>query len=173
MQQVVIYLGSHPVTLSTRDFDDEVDVDQLLVVDHSNLYGEAVTIPALMNQIGILKASANESVAQHKLKLEVYEAELKQRIRKESNVTAQKITEGGLAEMVLMDPGYQIEKKNLIKSNFNLEIVESIWWSVKSKDQKLNNLVKGVTPEELFAELVDGTINNIVLKKKKSITEMK
>lgn len=171
--QALIHLGTHPVTLNTRDFDEVVDVDQLLMIDYSNLYGEAVTIPALMNQVGILKGQAEESVAQHKLKLEVYEAELKQRLRKELTVTAQKFTESSLNEMVSIDKGYQIEKKNLITSNFNLEIVESVWWSVKSKDQKLNNLVRGVTPEELFAELVDGTINNIVLKKRKSVTDLK
>lgn len=171
--RTVVFLGSKPVTLNTKDFDEEVNVDQLLAIDYSNLYGEAVTISALMNQVGILKALSEEDVAQHKLKLEVYEADLKQRFRRESNATAQKVTEAGLNEMVSIDPGYQIEKKNLIKSNYNLEIVESIWWSVKSKDQKLNNLVKGVTPEELFNELIDGTVNNIVLKKRKSITDQK
>jgi len=171
--KTLIHLGDKPVTLLLRDFDDEVNVDDLLSIDYSNLYGEAVTIPALMNQIGTLKAQAEKIVAEKKLEFEVFEAELRQRLRKESAETAQKITEAGLNEMVSIDGGYKVQKKNVATAQYNLSIVESLWWAVKSKDQKLNNLVKGVTPIELFKELIEGTVNNIVIKKHKSITDPK
>jgi len=171
--RTLIHLGNKPVTLESRDFDEEVDTDQLLSIDYSNLYGEAVTISALMNQVGILKSQAEKIYAEKKLNQEVYEGQLRQRFRKEAVATAVKITEAGLDEMVSIDPVYQNEKKNVINAQFNVSIVESLWWAVKSKDQKLNNLVRGVTPEDLFAELIDGTINNIILKKRKSITEIK
>ena len=169
--QTVIFLGTHPVTFNQKNFENEVDIDELMAIDHGNLYGEAVTISALLNQVGSIKAHAEEEVARQKLKVDVYEAELKQRFRKDSTVTAQKVTEAGLNEMVLVDVVYQNEKKKLIKANFNLSVIEGVWWAVKSKDQKLNNLIKGITPNDLFNELIEGTINNIVLKKRKSITE--
>lgn len=169
--RTLIHLAGKPVTLNFKDFEDEVDVDDLLQVNHENLYGEAVTLPALMNQVGILKAESEKYVSEKKLELDVFEADLKQSIRKNATATAQKITEAGLEEMVLIDPGYQIKKKNLIGAQRNHSIVENIWWAVKSKDQKLNNLIKGVTPKELYDELVEGTINNILIKKHKSITD--
>lgn len=166
-----IFLGGKPVTLTFNDFEDIVDVDKLLTVEYSNLYGEAVTLPALMNQVGILKSQAENALTAKKLELEIFEAELRQRLRKEAAETSQKITEAGLNEMVSIDGGYKVTKKNVATAQYNFSIVESLWWAVKSKDQKLNNLVKGVTPEELYRELIDGTINNILIKKRKSITD--
>ena len=81
---IVVHLGNKPVKLTTRDFDDEVDVDQLTSIDHSNLYGEAVTVPALMNKVGILKTEAERYLSEKKLELEVFEAELRQSIRKDA-----------------------------------------------------------------------------------------
>lgn len=168
---IIVHLGGKPVQLSTKDFDDEIDVDQLTSIDHSNLYGEAVTIPALMNKVGLLKADSERKLSEKKLELEVFEAELRQSIRKDATAKGDKLTEAGLNELVSKDGGYQIKKKNMITAQYNLSIVDSIFWAVKSKDSKLNNLIKGVTPEELFDELVEGTVNNILIKKRKSITE--
>lgn len=168
---IIVHLGGKPVQLSTKDFDDEIDVDQLTSIDHSNLYGEAVTIPALVNKVGLLKADSERKLSEKKLELEVFEAELRQSIRKDATAKGDKLTEAGLNELVSKDGGYQIKKKNMITAQYNLGIVDSIFWAVKSKDSKLNNLIKGVTPEELFDELVEGTVNNILIKKRKSITE--
>ena len=168
---IVIHLGDKPVQLFTNDFDDNVDTDELTSINHSNLYGEAVTVPALMNKVGLLKAEAERVHSIKRLELEVFEAELRQSIRKDATAKGDKLTEAGLNELVSKDGGYQIKKKNVITAQYNLSIIESIFWAVKSKDSKLNNLIKGVTPEELFNELVEGTVNNIVIKKRKSITQ--
>ena len=168
---IVIHLGDKPVQLFTNDFDDNVDTDELTSINHSNLYGEAVTVPALMNKVGLLKAEAEKVHSIKRLELEVFEAELRQSIRKDATAKGDKLTEAGLNELVSKDGGYQIKKKNVITAQYNLSIIESIFWAVKSKDSKLNNLIKGVTPEELFDELVEGTVNNIVIKKRKSITQ--
>jgi hypothetical protein len=169
--KTVIHLDGRPVQLETRNFQEEVDVDQLLSIDHSNLYGEAVTISALLNHTGILKAEAERALSEKKLELEVFESTLRQSIRKDAVAKADKLTEAGLNELVSMDGGYQIKKKNVATSQYNLGIVDSIFWAVQSKDRKLNNLIKGVTPQELFDELVEGVVNNIVIKKRKSIVE--
>lgn len=169
--QVVLHLGSKPITLNFKEFDGEIDVDQLTSIDHGNLYGEAVTISALLNHVGILKAEAERTHSLKKLEADTFEAALRQTLRKTATETAQKITEAGLTEMVEIDTGYKINKKNVITAEYNLGIVDSLFWSIKSKDQKLNNLIKGITPEELYQELIEGTINNILIKKHKSITE--
>jgi len=170
--KTIIHLNGRPVQLETRDFDEEVDVDQLLSIDHSNLYGEAVTISALMNHVGILKAEAERILSEKKLELEVFESTLRQSLRKDAVAKADKMTEASLNELVSMDGGYQIKKKNVATAQYNLGIVDSVFWAAKSKDSKLNNLIKSVTPQELFDELVEGVVNNIVIKKRKSITEV-
>jgi len=42
-----------------------------------------------------------------------------------------------------------------------------LYWSIQSKDRKLNNLVPKVTPEEFYNDLVEGTINTFTIKKLK------
>jgi len=171
--QIIIHLDNKPVTLNFKDFDDELDIDQLMKIDHSNLYGEAVTISALLNHVGILKAQQERVYAEKKLESDIYEAELKQSIRKSAVASGEKITENGVSEKIDSDPGIVIKRKNVINAKYNLEVLDSLFWSVKSKDQKLNNLIKGVTPAELYNELVEGTINNILIKKHKSVTDPK
>jgi hypothetical protein len=169
--KIVMHIDGKPVTMVFKNFEDDLDLDKLTSIDYSNLYGEAVTVPALMNQVGILKAEAEKIYASKKMELEVFEAELRQRIRKEATTTAQKITENGVNESVEIDKGYQIKKKNMINSKYNLDVMDSLFWAISAKDKKLNNLVKGVTPSELIEELHEGTINNILIKKHKSIVD--
>jgi len=167
----VVHLGNKLVTLEIRDFDSNVDIDNLLTIDYSNLYGEAVTVPALLNQIGILKAEAEKLYNEKKLEFDVKGSELRKLLRKNAVKTGDKLTEKSLDELVILDEGYQVMKRNLISAKYDLDIVDNIWWAVKSKDTKLNNLIKGITPAELFDELVEGIVNNILINKRKSIVE--
>jgi hypothetical protein len=171
--QTVIFLEGKPVTLNFRGFEDQIDVDQLLEIDHSNLYGEAVTIAALYNHIGILKAEVEKVFAIKKMELETSDSELKQALRKTAAETAQKITEAGLQEMVEIEKIHKLKKKALIDAQFNVSIIDSMFWSVSAKNKKLDNLIKAVTPLELYQELQDGVINNILIKKRRSITDPK
>lgn len=164
-----MHLGENPITLNFKDFEDEVDVDKLTSIDHSNLYGEAVTVPALMNHVGLLKAEAEKRYSMKKMECDIFEADLRQRLRKDAIASGDKLTEAGLNEKVESDGGYQIKKKNVITAKYNLDITDSLFWSISAKDKKLNNLIKGVTPQELYEELQEGVINNILIKKHKSI----
>ena len=169
--ETVIHLGSRPITFKFKSFEDNVDVDALLTVDYSNLYGEAVTIPSLMNHMGILKAETEKTWSTKKAELDFYEADLRKRFRKEATETAQKLTEASLTELVETDPGFKIKKKNVITAKYNLDVMDSMFWAVSAKNKKLDNLVKGVTPEELYAEIQEGVVNNVLLKKHKSIVD--
>lgn len=171
--QTVIHLGGKPLTLTTRSFDNEVDCDELCFIDYANLFGEAVTAPALLNQIGLLVAECEKLVSSKKLELESQEASLKQSARKSAVGSGEKITEASLLEKVEVDEGVKVMKKNLINAQFNLSVVKSLHAAVVSKNKKLDVLIYGVTPQELYNELQDGIINNILIKKRKSIVDPK
>lgn len=165
--ELVIHLGDKPVLLKFKEFEDEVDVDKLTSIDYSNLYGEAVTCSALLNQIGLLKAEAEKTYAENKLEFDIYEAEIRKKIRKEYSSNGLKLTEKNLDEEVTLDKGWRVMKKNVIAAKRDLDFIDSLYWAIQSKDKKLSVLTKGVTPEELYNEIVEGTINNIVIKKVK------
>lgn len=169
--QLVSFLDGKPITLNFKEFEDEVDVDSLCVIDHSNLFGEAITAPALLNHIGLLCAESEKSLSLKKMELDYYESDLRQRLRKEAVETSQKITEAGLNEMVEVDNGYKIKKKNVITAQYHSSIVDYLYKSISSKNKKLDVMIYGISPKELYQELQEGVINNILIKKHKSITE--
>jgi hypothetical protein len=163
-----------------KDFDDEVDIDMMTGIDYSNLFGEAVTVSANLNRFGILKASAEEKLSKAKLELDIYESGLRKSFRREANMNdgkfkvgdeAIKLTEGSLNEAIMLDKGLQVMKNNIIKFQKNVSDLDSIFWSISSKDKKLNNMLKAVTPSEFYNEIIEGAVNGFVIKKHKRIDE--
>lgn len=178
--KTLIHIGESPITLTMSDFEDEINVDEITSIEHHNLYGEAVTISALMNKIGILKSKAESMHSEKKLEFDIYESTLRKNFRRESATKGGKfeiegeqikLTENSLNEAITLDKGWQVNKKNVIKAKETLDKIDSIYWAIQSKDRKLSVLMKAVTPEEFLSELVEGKVNGILIKKQKSITE--
>lgn len=178
--KTVIYVDDRPITLQMKDFDDEVDIDMMTGIDYSNLFGEAVTVSANLNRFGILKASAEEKLSKAKLELDIYESNLRKSKRREANMNdgkfkiddeSIKLTEGSLNEAMSCDKGIQVMKNNIIKFQKNVSDLDSIFWSISSKDKKLNNMLKAVTPSEFYNEIVEGAVNGFIIKKHKRLDE--
>lgn len=171
----VLHFGEQTVVLIYQDDLGEIDIDQITSIDHSNIYGEIVTCSVLMNKVGMLKAEAEAVHSETKLNCSIYESSLRKRLRREAllnngkvNVNetgAIKLTESSLDELIFLDKGYQSKRKELIEAKKDLDFMDSIFWSVQSKDRKLNNLVPKVTPKEFYAELIEGRVNTIMIKK--------
>ena len=60
------------INLHFEEFDDDIDIDQLTTLNYTNLHAEIVTIPALMNRVGMWKAEAENSYSNFKLDQEIY-----------------------------------------------------------------------------------------------------
>ena len=60
---IVLHLGENPVVLLSEPFNSDIDVDALTRIDYTNLIGEMVTISALMNKVGNLRAEAEKIMA--------------------------------------------------------------------------------------------------------------
>jgi len=166
-----LHLGEQLVSLKFKSFDDEVDTDELLSVQYDNLYADAITAPALCNKLGLLKSESESLYSQRKLKLDIYEAQRRKEIRKEFVNSGQKLTEKQLEEEITLDKVWQSNKNEVIKGKRDLDFIDSLYFAAQDKSRKLNVLIKGVTPEELAKEIIEGTINNIVIKKHKSILD--
>lgn len=167
------------VTLSFEQFDTDIDMNDITHIHYENIYSEMVTISTLLNKIGLLKADVSNVVADHDLELAVLKAERSEFYRKELTVKQEyvrkegyKVIEPGNTEIenaVYLDPAFKIKKKENIRLHKQKEYVESLYWSVRSKDEKLNSLMKGVTPAEFQGGILEGTINTIMIKKHKSV----
>lgn len=179
--KTIIHIDDNPIELVMADFDATIDVDEITSIDYSNLFGEAVTISTLLNRIGILKARAEAIYAEKKLDFDIYEANRRKTLRREAAMNSNyfkvedqqiKLTENSLEEAIIIDGGWQVNKKNVIKAQETLNKVDALYWSIQSKDRKLSVIMKPTTPEEFMNELVEGKVNGMIIKKKKSITKM-
>lgn len=173
--KILVHFNDVPVTLVTNGFEDTVDIDRLTAIDYSNLYGEAVTVSALLNKVGLLRAEAERAVSEKKLEKEVYEADMKKGWRREANRNGGKFTiedeeiklsEKALDEALLLDEDYQKLCLEYIEAQKNFSVLDALQWSVQDKSKKLNNLLKPVTPQEFLSELVEGKVNSFLIAKK-------
>ena len=172
---ILVHFNDVPVTLQTNGFEDTVDIDKLTSIDYSNLYGEAVTVSALLNKVGLLRAEAERAVSEKKLEKEVYEADMKKGWRREANRNGGKFTiedeeiklsEKALDEALLLDEDYQKLCLEYIEAQKNFSVLDALQWSVQDKSKKLNNLLKPVTPQEFLSELVEGKVNSFLIARK-------
>ena len=46
--KILVHFSGVPVELETNGFSGRIDIDQLTSIDYGNLYGEAVTVSALL-----------------------------------------------------------------------------------------------------------------------------
>ena len=158
--EILVHFNDVPVTLVTNGFEETVDIDKLTSIDYSNLYGEAVTVSALLNKVGLLRAEAERAVSEKKLEKEVYEADMKKGWRREANRNGGKFTiedeeiklsEKALDEALLLDEDYQKLCLEYIEAQKNFSVLDALQWSVQDKSKKLNNLLKPVTPQEFLS----------------------
>lgn len=173
-----VQIGGRVVTLIHENIEEQINVDDLTKIDPSNLYGEAVTISAAMNRIGLLKAELQGILDKAKLDLRVFESDYVSRKRKEASCNGGKfkmrvdnddievkVTERALEKVFENDSKWQKMKSDLIDLERDFNRLDSLYWSCQSKDKKLSNITNSVTPEEFSNELVEGKFNGITIKK--------
>lgn len=173
--KIKVHFNNVPVELETNGFDGTIDIDRLTSIDYSNLFGEAVTVSALLNKVGLLRSEAEKEMSDKKLEKDVYEAELKRRFRRQAQKNGGKffmgddeikMSEKALDEAILLDEDYQQLSCELIEAQKNFAVLDTLQWSVQDKSKKLNNLLKPVTPTEFLQELVEGEVNSFIISKK-------
>lgn len=174
--KLIVEQEDKTIVLISPDADEEIYLEDITSINYSNLYGEVVTIPALLNKIGQWKADYERKAREAKLYCDVYVSELKRQYRREAannngKVSIDdeefKLTEKGLDELVLLNDKYQEYLMEQIEIESKRDKLDALWWATKSKDQKLNNLLPKVTPKEFVSELIEGKINSFTIVKPK------
>lgn len=173
MSKKIINIGEQSYKLLYDEFEDGIDIDNLLKIDYSNLIGEIITFPIIVNKFGLLLADAESKVAETKLNIDVYESKAKERLRlrlQEEN-GGKNPTVDALNSAVMQDKGYQALKRKLIDVTKTRDYINSIFWSCKDKSEKLNKLSLTVQNAEIPEEVLQGRVNNIVIKKVKRVID--
>lgn len=168
----LITVGGQTYKLLIDEFEEDVDIDNLLKIDMSNLVGELITFPVIVNRFGILLADAESVVAEKKITCEVYEAKLRERLRAQWDAEEDgKLTEKALDALVIQDKGLGMFKKQHIEAIRQRDYVNSIFWSAKDKSNKLEKLSSTIQPGDIPDNVLEGRVNGILLKKTRKLIE--
>lgn len=170
-----IEIGDKTIQLHFEEFDTDIDVDELLVVDINNILGDVITFPVILNRIALLRAQQQSIVSESKLDLQIMEANLQENVRKRLTTRTDisgKISKPTVAEVenaVNTDKGFVISKRNHIRKERDLAYLDALYWSAKSKDDKLNKASEKIRPEEFSHEILEDAINGVYIKAKRSL----
>lgn len=172
MARKTIKLGDQLYTLSYQEFDDEVDIDELLSIDYSNLIGEMVTFPIIVNRVGLLLADAESKLSETKLNRDVMEAKVKERLRKELlEKNGKAPTIDMVNDAVIQDNGYQAVYRKYIDAQKTRDYISSLFWSTKDKSSKLDKLSLTIQAGDIDEKLIEGTVNRVTIKKSKRLID--
>lgn len=163
------------ITLHFEEFDDEIDIDEWTTIDYGNLYAEMITIPALMNRVGILKSQGERSAATARLECKIAEAEKWAYYKKNLKTIGsyangkEKIewpTKDEIDAAITLDPVIINQRKRVIRFTKEAGYLDALYWAVKAKEKKLDKIVEGmkVSPEDFEKELTEGKVNGIMIK---------
>lgn len=172
MARKTIKLGEQFYTLSYQEFEDEVDIDELLKIDYSNLIGEMVTFPIIVNRIGILLADAESKLSETKLNRDVMEAKVKERIRKELfEQNGKQPTIDKVNDVLAQDAGYQAVYRKYIDAQKTRDYISSLFWAAKDKSSKLDKLSLTIQSGDVDDKLLEQTVNRVTIKKSKRLID--
>lgn len=168
----IIQLGDKTYVLIFDNFEkDEIDIDSLLKIDYSNLIGELITFPVIVNRFGQLLAEAESKVSETKLNLDVFEAKIKEKIRKECSDVGTKITVEALNNSMLCNAAYQAMARKLIDVQKTRDYLNSIFWSAKDKSSKLDKLSLTIQASDIPDSVLEKKVNNVLIKKAKKVID--
>ena len=169
----IINVGGQTLAIVYEEFDEKVDLDSLLKIDYSNLMGEIITFPIIVNRFGLLLADAESAVAEARLTLEIYEAKAKERFRVKliGENGGKNPTVDALNSAVIQDKGYQQMKRKYIDVQKVRDYLNSAFWSAKDKSAKLDKLSLTIQDSELPDEVLERRVNGIKVKKVKKTIE--
>jgi len=164
-ESVTIHTEKHILKINYANWDSDISIDDLCRIQYDNIFGEMVTAPALLNKVGLLRADVEAEVKIERLDLKMYEAERYSFHSKQLVGQGQKNTGTAVSALVDEDPSVLAKRKKLIQKEKEFSYVEAMYWAVRDKCEKLNHILKPVTPEEFADQIIEGTINTLVIKR--------
>ena len=172
MEYKVLNIGgtNYKLSIGTFNEDEVTDIASLLKIDYSNLIGELVTFPVVVNKLGIMLADAESAVSEAKLNKEIYEAKLKEKLRvelAEANKGKSPTVEQ-LNNATVCDKAYQALYKKHVAAQKARDYMLTIYLSSKDKSEKLNKLSLSVQPGDVTDSMLEGKINGIVIRKSRN-----
>jgi hypothetical protein len=166
---VVVNYGGNLIKLSFEKISDEVDINSLMKLDLNNLIGEIITAPVITNKWGNILAQTQKEFSKKKLDFEIWCAKTKSEIR-DSSTAVKKMTIDEVETSLLLNDEYLKKKTQLIEAESAVDIVNSIFWSLKDKSNKLDKLSLTITKDDIH-NMKTSVVNGVKIVIKKRVVE--
>jgi hypothetical protein len=116
-----------------------------------------------------------EILSDAKLDFEIFKAQMAEKKRSEltfdttdakGNIKTNKPTLDEVEYAIIRSPEYKVKKKNIFRLQKEHDYVNSLYWAMKDKCDKVQKLTDKLRPEDFEKEIVEGEINGIMIRVK-------
>lgn len=177
MDCVTIPFKERSVYLWMRKIQSDIDIDRITTIDYQNLFAEIVTISVLLNRVGIMRADAESLMLSSKLQVAITKASVGENYRKSNikqttdakgNTKSKAPTVQEIDNAVTLDEAVQQAEYAYIKANKEFQYMDSLYWAVKTKSDKIDKISSKMelAPEEFEKNIIEGEWNSILIRKK-------
>lgn len=165
-----LLIGKNVYEIEFEEFDDEINVDDLLTIHYENLVGEIITFPVIVNRLGLLLADAERSLAETKLNCEIMEAKVREEIRTALNDEEDRKKPATVDEVnaaVHQSPVYKANKLKLFEAQKTRDYAASLLFSAKDKSSKLDKLSLSIPAGDIEEHLLQSKANSVMKVRKR------
>ncbi len=178
-EELIIELPTKMVVLKSTEYENEIDVDSALKIDYANIMGEILTFPVFLNRIGVLLAEADNQLRDSTFNIDILKKELKNELLQAKKRARAQLKRRGISSPTLeeievqasedveyqaSEEEYNSEYLKYLKINKGRDQINVLYWSAKSKDEKLNKLSEKIRSEEFEKDILEGNVNGILIK---------
>lgn len=169
---ISIDLPSKTIVLKLTSFDTDIDADELTKIHYHNIAGEIMTSSVAMNRIGNLQAEMDALLSETKLDFDIFYANKEAEFRKslvKHVVTSrsekyEEPTNSEIDAAITRLPEFKEKKMHIIDLQKNKSYIDSLYWTLRDKCDKINRITDKIRPEEFEKEILEDTINGVIIK---------
>jgi hypothetical protein len=134
----------------SKDLDKNIDIDNLLKIDLSNVVGEIVNFPVIVNKFGIMVANKEREISELKITIDVLEAQLKEELRNKHEADGIKPpTVEQLNTYASKNDKMQEYQLYLCKITEERDILQSTMWCARDKSGKLDKISLSLMSDDI------------------------
>lgn len=180
VEKVNVPFKNKTIVLHFNFLDLNIDIQELTQINYSNLYGELITVPTLLNKVGIIRAEAEGAMDSAKLERNVQHAKLDEYYRKSlryEHINYKKETvmkdpnNDTVTAAINRDEQFIAISKKYIRLKKEFGFIDALFWSVKDKAGILKKIGESMklTPEDFESNIIEGAVNGVMIKMHKNL----
>ena len=176
MSKILINVLGKELVIKCPSFENEVELLKMLSLEPQNFKEDFLTIDTLVNFFGTQYIQKENEYKLCKIQLEVKRGELYNKLKvslisSKTNAKGEVVdklpTEEDIKSNIMIDKEYFEHSKKIIDLECEKNILENIFWCLKSKSEKLNIVCSNIQPEDFVSDVIENKMQKVKAKKNK------